>query len=79
MNSEFILGTLKGVGAAGVAVATLVAGYTNLSRDIQEVQAVAEKHDVYIEKDKEISVRIDERTIAIKEQLDRIEQEIAGK
>ena len=79
MNSDFLFGTLKGLGAAGVAVATVVTGYVNLSRDIQEVQTVAEKHDIYIEKDKEVSVRIDERTIAIKEQLDRIEKEIAGK
>jgi Na+-driven multidrug efflux pump len=79
MNSDFLFGTLKGLGAAGVAVATVVTGYVNLSRDIKEVQTVTEKHDIYIEKDKEISVRVDERTVAIKEQLDRIERKIAGK
>jgi len=79
MNTELLFGTLKGLGAAGVAVATVVAGYVNLSRDIDAVEQTTAEHEVYIEKDKEVSVRVDERTIAIKEQLDRIEKEIAGK
>ena len=79
MNTELVFGTLKGLGAAGVAVATVVASYVNLSRDIDAVEKTTEEHEVYIEKDKEVSVRVDERTIAIKEQLDRIEKEIAGK
>ena len=78
MNSELIFGTIKGMGVAGAAIATVVAGYVNLSRDIHDVQAVTEKHETYIEKDKEISIRVDERTLAIKEQLDRIEKQVAG-
>lgn len=66
----------KTTASALVVVAVAVTGYTNLTRDIAEVQLVQEKHDVYIEHDKEVSVRVDERTIAMKEQLDRIEKQV---
>jgi hypothetical protein len=76
MNIEVVTSTLKGIGISAVAVAGAVAGYVNIQRDIAYVKDEVALHDEYIEKDKEISVRVDERTRIMKEQLDRIEKQV---
>ena len=76
-----LMDNVKEIIAAGTVVVTLAAGYTGMQKDIHVVrQDVAEQAQVndaqtkQIAEDHEIVARVDERTKAMKEQLDRIER-----
>lgn len=80
-----MIDTIKEVVAVGTVLFALGAGYTGIQKDVATVQTeviavkeVEQKHNDYIQQDAAATARIDERTKAMQEQLNRIEKGVTG-
>jgi hypothetical protein len=62
-----------------VGIATLGAGYAEVRSTLSDVEATVEVHETEIKNSSEVIVRVDERTLAIQKQLDRIERALEKK
>lgn len=78
--------SLKEAIAIGTVLVAVGAGYTGLQKDVssvqQEVTVMQEqeaRHNEYIQSDAAATARIDERTKAMQQQLERIEKSVGAK
>lgn len=78
--------SIKEAIAVGTVLVAVGAGYTGLQKDVssvqQEVTVMQEqeaRHNEYIQADAAATARIDERTKAMQQQLERIEKSVGAK